>query len=146
MGKRRYDDLRKDIELANEIEQYIRTNSPATEEQINGWRKKEIRRIRDKIARIDREFPDPLEKPLTERWRGAIDEDYGESGYDYRIFPTENPDDWTDKDIDEYIMCEVGYPPINSPYDCTGRRFTMWTSWSRQPIGIVMIHAWGLDV
>lgn len=146
MGKRRYDDLRKDIELANEIEQYIRTNSPATEEQINGWRKKEIRRIRDKIAQIDREFPDPLEKPLTERWRGTIDEDCGESGYDYRILPTENPDDWTDDDIDEYIMCEVGYPPINSPYDCTGKRFTMWTSWSRQPIGIVMIHAWGLDV
>lgn len=146
MGKARYDDLRKDIELASEIEKYFRANSPATEEQINKWRGREIRRIRDKIAKIDWEFPDPLEKPLTERWRGIMDDECGEFGYDYRIFPTENPDDWTDDDIEEYIRCEVGYPPINSPYDCTGRRFTMWTNWSRQPIGIVMVHRWGLDV
>lgn len=146
MGKRRYEDLRKDIELARDMEQYILDNSRATEEQIHQWRRKEIRRIRDKIARIDREFPDALAKPMTEAWRCVMSDECGEDGYDFRILPVENPNDWTDKDIEEYIMDEVGYPPICSPYDCTGKRFTSWTSWSRKPAGIVMIHSWGLDV
>ena len=144
MSRRRYDDLRKEIELSKSMEHYLREHS-FSEEQINHWKRETTRQIRDKIAKIDREFRDPLEKPLYEGWRTVCHDEYGEDGYDYRILPV-NPADWTDDEIEEYIMCEVGYPPINSPYDCTGKRFTAWTSWSRQPIGIVMIHSWGLDV
>lgn len=145
MSKRRYDDLRKEIELSKRMERFLREQS-VPEEQINLWKKKRVRQIRDKIAKIDREFRDPLEKPMYEGWRTVCRDEYGEDGYDYRILQAGDPADWTDEEIEEYIMCEVGYPPINSPYDCTGKRFTAWTSWSRQPIGIVMIHSWGLDV
>ena len=144
MSRRRYDDLRKEIELSKSMEHYLREHS-FSEEQINHWKRETTRQIRDKIAKIDREFRDPLEKPLYEGWRTVCHDEYGEDGYDYRILPV-NPADWTDAEIEEYIMCEVGYPPINSPYDCTGKRFTAWTRWSRQPVGIVMIHSWGLDV
>lgn len=100
------------------------------------------------IRKIDRNYTDQLMKPITEEWRTIVDdpEDIALSGYDYRIFRTETPDEWTDDEIEEFIMDEVGYPPICSPYDCTGRRFTSWVSWSRQPVGIVMIHRWGTDL
>ena len=145
MGRRRYDDLRIEIELGKSMERFLREQS-VPEGQINLWKKKRVREIRDKIAKIDREFRDPLEKPLTDGWRTVYSNEYGEGGYDFRILQVGNPADWTDEEIEEYIMCEVGYPPICSPYDCTGKRFTSWVSWSRQPVGIVMIHNWGLDV
>lgn len=145
MSKRRYEDLRNEIELNKEIERFLREKA-IEEDQINEWKKKNVRRIRDRIAKIDMEFRDPLEKPLYEGWRTVCHDEYGENGYDFRILQVENPKDWTDEEIEEYIMCEVGYPPICSPYDCTGKRFTSWVSWSRQPIGIVMIHSFGLDV
>ena len=145
MSKSRYDKIRKEIELNLEIEALIRErNVPA--DKINEWRRKYIGEIRRELARIDREFPDPLEKPMTEGWRSLMDDECGEEGYDFRILPVKNPDDWEDEEIEEYILNKVGYPPINSPYDCTGKRFTMWVNWKRQPAGIVMIHRWGLDV
>ena len=141
---RRYEKVKFLIELEKEDERIIREHGDA--DKINEWRKKYVRKIRDELKRIDRIYQDPLEKPITEKWRTQVDDEYGEDGKDYRILVVENPDDWTDEEIKEYIMEEVGYPPINSPYDCTGKRFTAWTSWSRQPVGIVMIHSWGLDV
>lgn len=144
MAKRRYDVIRQMIKEEQECEQLIIEHGNA--DKINEWRRVYVRRIRDRLKKIDSEFPDPLAKSLTEDWRGHIDKEYGESGYHYRIFKSADPDDWTDEDIEEYIMSEVGYGRINSPYDCTGRRFTRWCSWSKTPAGIVMIHAWGLDV
>lgn len=141
---RRYEHIKFLMELEAIDEEFLRTNGYA--DRINDWRRKHVRQIRDEIRRIDNEFPDRYGKPITEGWRGQIDPEYGESGKTYRIMPVENPDDWTDEEIEDFIMSEVGYGPINSPYDCTGQRFTAWTSWSRQPCGIVMIHAWGLDV
>lgn len=143
MSKPRYDSIRKEIELVREMERYIRSNAVCNEREIHDWRRKVIREIREKLARIDRDFPDPLVKPITEDWRRVYSDEYGEDGYDFRILKAEG---WTDEEIEDYIMSEVGYPPICSPYDCTGKRFTSWTSWSKQPCGIVMIHSFGLDV
>lgn len=117
-------------------------------DDVPGIHKEYAKDIRDYLEQIDREYPDCIAKPITEAWRTIIDDpdDIALSGYHYRIFKTDTPDEWTDDEIEEYIMDEVGYPPIYSPYDCTGKRFTRWCSWSRQPIGIVMIHAWGTDL
>lgn len=141
---RRYEKIKDMMDLERKMEEIIRQHGDPT--TINDLRKDYVRKIRDELKRIDHEYRDPLEKPLTNGWRTQVDTEYGEDGRDYRILVVEDPDDWTDEEIEEYIMCEVGYPPINSPYDCTGKRFTAWTSWSRQPVGIVMIHSWGLDV
>lgn len=141
---RRYENIKDLMELEQEMKDLVRKHgNPAKVGEIH---KVYVRKIRDELKRIDRNFTDPLEKPLTEKWRTQVDDEYGEDGKDYRILVVEDPDDWTDEEIEEYIMDAVGYPPINSPYDCTGKRFTAWTSWSRQPVGIVMIHIWGLDV
>lgn len=144
MSKRRYDHVRSLYEVFHEMEKIVAEHG--NPDKIPELRHKYMLKIREELKRADRYVKDPLEKPLTEEWRGQIDEEYGEDGKDYRILPVSDPDDWTDEEIEEYIMDEVGYPPICSPYDCTGKRFTAWTSWSRQPIGIVMIHCWGLDV
>lgn len=87
---------------------------------------------------------DPLAVPLSEGWRSFND---GETGTDYRLLP-DNPDDpYTDDQIREYIEdSDVYYGRINSPYDCTGRRFTRWIDWKRTPAGIVLLHSWGLDI
>ena len=145
MSRCRYDKIRKEIELNREIEALIRERN-VPEYKIHEWRKKYIGEIRRELAWIDRQFPDPLAKPMSDGWRGLMDDECGENGYDFRILPVEDADKWSDEAIEEYIMCEVGYPPICSPYDCTGKRFTMWTSWKKVPAGIVMIHRWGLDV
>ena len=142
--RQRYSQVVKMIALEKEMEKLIAEHgNPA---MINDYRRSYVREIRAELKRIDRLFPDPLEKPLTKAWRTRVDTEYGEDGTDYRILLVDDPTDWSDDEIEEYIMDAVGYPPINSPYDCTGKRFTAWTSWSRQPVGIVMKHGWGLDV
>lgn len=103
---------------------------------------KHIRKIRDEIARLQRHFVDPLAQPITEEWRHSISED-GEGGADYVIFEDCGE---SDDEIQEYVDEEIGYAPICSPYDCTGRRFTWDKHWKRTPVGIVIVHRWGLDV
>ena len=103
---------------------------------------KHVRMIRDRIASLSRHFEDPLAQPITEEWRHRISED-GESGVDYVIYEDCGE---SDDEIQEYVDEEIGYAPICSPYDCTGRRFTWDKHWKRTPVGIVIIHRWGLDV
>ena len=141
---RRYEKIKDLMETEREMKELVRKHGDPM--RVDDIHNVYVRKIRDELKRIDRYYQDPLEKPLTSEWRTQVDDEYGEDGKDYRILVVKDPDDWTDEDIEEYIMDKVGYPPINSPYDCTGKRFTAWTSWSRQPIGIVMIHSWGLDV
>ena len=142
----RYDRIKDLYDIFREIEKIVASHEPKNPERAMEIRKKYRTEIREELKKINRYYIDPLEKPLTDGWRHQIDEEYGEDGTDYRILPVENADDWTDEEIEDYIMSEVGYPPINSPYDCTGKRFTAWTSWKKQPAGIIMIHHWGLDV
>lgn len=97
---------------------------------------------RSKIHQVNRYIVDPLEKSMREGWRHICSED-GESGYDYRIIPDNGQ---TEEEIEDQVCCEVGYPPIYSPYDCTGKRFTRWIKVRRAPAGFAVIHSWGLDV
>ena len=142
--KERYKQVAERIKYLIETEKFFTENGKA--DKINKLRRKYVPRIRQELKRANEYYRDPIEKSISEGWRGQIDYNCGDSGTDYRILKVENVDEWTDDDIEEYIMENVGYPPICSPYDCTGKRFTMWTHWSRQPAGIVMIHQWGLDV
>lgn len=141
---RRYEKIKDLMETEREMKELVRKHGDST--RVDDIHNVYTRKIRDELKRIDHEHRDPLEKPLTDGWRRIYSDEYGEDGKDYRILVVEDPADWTDEDIEEYIMDKVGYPPINSPYDCTGKRFTAWTSWSKQPVGIVMIHSFGLDV
>ena len=101
-----------------------------------------IRRYRDRIAELEREVEDPLAKPITEGWRhGYVYE--GEGGYDYIIIDDNGE---TDDELSEWFDCCVAYPPICSPYDCTGKRFTWFKHINRTPAGIVVVHRWSRDI
>lgn len=89
---------------------------------------------------------DPLRVPLTGGWRHVYDDDY-EGGKHFCLLPDRPEDPYTDDEIREYIEdSDVYYGRVNSPYDCTGKRFTRWISWKRTPAGIALIHSWGLDI
>lgn len=114
---------------------------------FKGWqdvRNNYIVDIRNELRHIG--YSDPLEHSIMDGWRTIIDnDDLAVGGKDFRILPTDD-ESWTDEEIREYIMDEVGYPPITEPWDCTGKRFTEWVSFKRCPVGIVMIHSWGTDL
>lgn len=99
-----------------------------------------IRKVRDRIAELQHD--DPLAKPLTFDWRHGYKYD-GEGGYDYVIIPDDGS---TDDELSEWFDSEVAYPPIYSPYDCTGKRFTWGKHINRTPAGTVVIHRWSMDV
>ena len=103
---------------------------------------KVVRKIREKIARIDAKKEDPLRHSMREEWRHLYDED-GEGGYDFAILPDNGE---TEEELYEQVMFEVGFAPITSPYDCTGKRFTAWVDIKRVPDGVAVVHRWGLDV
>ena len=53
--------------------------------------------------------------------------------------------DYSDDEVREIIE-DMRYR-IYSPYDCTGKPFTMWIDWHRNPTGLIsFIHRVGLDV
>lgn len=52
----------------------------------------------------------------------------------------------TDDDIREFVD-ECMMVRIYSDYDCTGRPFTRWIDWHRNPCGLISyVHAMALDV
>lgn len=87
-------------------------------------------------------FHDPLAKPLTEASRTRQDPNDWESMTEYGIDP--GLSDYTDDELREFF--EEQEICILSPYDCTGKVFTRWISWSRTPAGVAFIHRKGLDV
>lgn len=103
-----------------------------------------IHGYREQLHRINSHRVDPLEKPLTKEFRTRYDED-GDGCKEYGILP-EDGTETTDDEIREYIKDYIELPPINSPYDCTGKHFTRWVDFKRTPAGIVIIHSIGLDV
>ena len=81
---------------------------------------------------------------LIDGWHKHFEEDDGECWINYGLF--DFPDDYTDDEIRECLHEEL-WVSINSPYDCTGKPFTMWIDWHRNPNGMVsVIHHMGLDV
>lgn len=53
---------------------------------------------------------------------------------------------YSDEEIKEYIDEEM-WVNIYSPYDCTGKLFTQWITFHRNPCGSVsFVHSMGLDV
>lgn len=133
---RLWDDLKKEFEWLKILQECY--DESGTDHKT---RQKHIRKIRERIKGL---YPkDSLEKSLMEEeWRHIVAED-GEHGADYIIFKDCGE---TDDEIQEYVDNEIGYPPINSPYDCTGKPFTYDKHWKRTPAGIVIVHRWALDV
>lgn len=53
---------------------------------------------------------------------------------------------YSDEEIQE-LLDECMREEIRSPYDCTGKRFTMWIDFHRNPCGrISYVHRMGIDV
>ena len=101
-----------------------------------------IREQRREIRRINAYSVDPLEKSMRDEWRHVCDE-CGEGGYDFCLM---SDDVKTEDEIREMAEAAVGYPPICSAYDCTGKRFTRWITVHKVPAGFAVVHSWGLDV
>lgn len=81
---------------------------------------------------------------LIDSWHRHYDTECGEYWKEYGL--CEFPDDYTDKEIQEYLYEEL-WMSIHSPYDCTGKAFTICIDWHRNPNGMVsVIHHIGLDV
>ena len=56
-------------------------------------------------------------------------------------------DGCTDGEIREWLDENVRIPHYCSPYDCTGKAFTMFLDWHRNPCGLVSYkHTIGYDV
>lgn len=54
--------------------------------------------------------------------------------------------DYSDDEVREILDEAVRYN-IYSPYDCTGKAFTLWIDWHRNPSGLISyVHHVGLDV
>ncbi len=91
------------------------------------------------LKRIHRQKPAQELPPLFELERTRADGDEGLVRYGFL------GKDMTDEEIEE----ELDYMRIriNSPYDCTGKLFTAWIHWHRNPTGIVTYaHHMRLDV
>lgn len=57
------------------------------------------------------------------------------------------PGDYTDEEITEFLNDEYRIPAWFSPYDCTGRAFTVLLDWHRNPCGWISFrHIVGIDV
>jgi len=81
-------------------------------------------------------------KSLQEDTRLYCSDRLGTDWIEYGFFEA---DGMSDEEIQEYVdEMEIH---IYSPYDCTGKVFTQWITWHRNPCGwISVIHKKGLDV
>lgn len=102
-----------------------------------------IRQTRGDIRRMERD--DRLHS-LRASWRNPEWKIYYSDDSEYWSEAVILPDDGVtdDETVNEFVRdIEV---TINSSYDCTGKPYTCWVHWSRQPAGIVIVHRLGLDV
>lgn len=83
---------------------------------------------------------DPLAVSFRDGRKLVRYSDDGESMTEYQMLPGE----WTDEELDN--LANEEWITINSPYDCTGHRFTWRIDFVRTPAGVVYIHGTGLDV
>ena len=93
----------------------------------------------------------PAEHPsLMDCDRYHCGEDDFETCIEYGFLPEKlygkNSSECLDETIDEWINDYI-WRTINSPYDCTGKLFTRWISWHRNPCGrISFVHHLGIDI
>ena len=81
---------------------------------------------------------------LLDDWHIHYNNEDAETWVEYGLFNP--PDNLTDREITECLYDEFEMR-ICSPYDCTGKAFTMWIDWHRNPNGMIsVIHYKGLDV
>ena len=89
----------------------------------------------------NKRMPRPI-KSLQDDWHIRCDDEDGTNWTEYGFFEAEG---LTDEEIQEYV--DGMREEIHSLYDCTGREFTLWIEWHRNPCGwISVIHRKGLDV
>ena len=78
-------------------------------------------------------------RPATARVHYSYDDEY------WTEYGFLSGTDYSDEEVRE-IIDEMRYR-ICSPYDCTGKPFTMWIDWHRNPSGLIsFVHRVGLDV
>lgn len=71
------------------------------------------------------------------------DNEYGDSFREYGFI--KGSENWSDEDIKYWIDSE--WIDIRSPYDCTGKIFTAYIGYHRNPNGIIsFIHCKSLDI
>lgn len=81
---------------------------------------------------------------MDEERIGNASED-GEGFTEYGFLP-EKLGVYSDEEIQEWID-ENMWEEIRSPYDCTGKRFSRWINFHRNPCGrISYVHRMGIDV
>ena len=84
-------------------------------------------------------------KPLSMESRCYFNDDDYESFTEYGFLPM-HLEEYSDAEIEAWIDEEM-VMEIRSPYDCTGKQFTKWIDWHRNPSGMIsFIHRIGIDV
>lgn len=109
-----------------------------TDEQEKIWRKI----LKKDYKRTHHGGKDRLAKSAMDGTRIYYDEGDGEYWTEYGFL---HGTDYSDDEVRE-IIDDMRYR-IYSPYDCTGKPFTMWIDWHRNPTGLISyVHRVGLDV
>lgn len=96
------------------------------------------RHYREILRRVQSE--DYLTQSLQDGMVRVCYEENGEYSTEYMILKGE----YTPHDIHEIV--DSHWMTVNSPYDCTGRPFTVDIHAKQTPVGLVFIHRMGLDV
>lgn len=111
----------------------------------------EYGRDSDKYKNMKRAAKKSLNRGDDYEWDSMIDSPRSGCGDDnwdtmvqYGFFDGHNK---SDADVREFIDEYIRIRPPYSPYDCTGRPFTMYVHWHRNPSGLIsFVNHIGLDV
>lgn len=99
-----------------------------------------VRDIRSRIHKLCN-TRDNLSIPVTEGWRCHYYD--WDGGTEYSILPDNGE---SEEAFEEWAKEQFELPPICSPYDCTGKAFTLYIHVKRTPAGFVVVHHWRIDV
>lgn len=102
------------------------------------------KRYRKALSKIMRKKGrcDSLSRSLREEPRFCYPYEDGETVIEYGFLPGDN--NYTEEDLKEII--DDMWMEINSPYDCTGKWFSISIRFKKTPVGIAYVHKKGMDV
>lgn len=115
-----------------------------------GPRQRKIKNEKDLMKLLEKKMykavhgglPKPTISLQVESRIGYDEKDY-ESFREYGFL--KGSENWDDEDIKEWVDSE--WMDIRSPYDCTGKVFTAYIGWHRNPNGIIsFVHCKAIDV